>query len=74
MLNSDNFRTITQLRLNTLEILNTVLRENKPIYIISRSKPQAIILSISEYGKLLELKRENKRLQALANRKQNIEN
>ena len=62
MLNADNFKTITQLRLKTLEVISAVVTDRKPVYIISRSKPQAIIISIEEYGKLLDLKRENKEL------------
>ena len=73
MLNADNFKTITQLRLNTLEVINAVLADKKPIYIISRSKPQAILISLQEYGELLELKRENKELKDLLKRKSKSE-
>lgn len=74
MLNADNFKTITELRLYTLEVINKVVLEKKPIYIISRSKPQAIIISIDEYGKLLELKRENQELRNLVNRNKDAKN
>lgn len=69
MLNADNFKTITQLRLHTLQVIDSVLKDKKPVYIISRSKPQAILISIEEYGQLLELKRENQKLKDLLERK-----
>lgn len=70
MISAKNFKTITQLRLNTLEIINTVRTNKIPIYIISRSKPKAIIIGIDQYGELLESQRENRKLKKIINNNQ----
>ncbi len=60
MIGSSNLKTITDLRKFTLNILNTVTTNRSHIYILSRSKPLAVIISMEEYGKLLKYKREAK--------------
>jgi prevent-host-death family protein len=67
MLDLENFKTITQLRHNTLEVIKSVQKKKKIIYIIAHSKPQAILIDLEEYGNLLNLKRENEKLRELVN-------
>lgn len=46
-----NINTVTDLRINTIELLDEVDKSGSK-YIFQRSKPRAVLLSIDEYEKL----------------------
>ena len=49
-----NTKTITDLREHALELLKQIKKEG-PTYILHRSKPKAVMLSIDEYVALREI-------------------
>lgn len=51
---AQNTKTITDLRERALELLKQVGKSG-PTFILHRSKPKAVILSIEEYANLLEM-------------------
>lgn len=51
----DNVKTVTDLRENTMQLLNFVAKKREPLYIFYRSKPKAVLLSIDEFIKQVEL-------------------
>ncbi|MBU2543070.1 type II toxin-antitoxin system prevent-host-death family antitoxin [Patescibacteria group bacterium] len=50
---SKNINTVTDLRINTIELLDQV-DKNGFKYIFQRSQPRAVLLSIAEYEKLTQ--------------------
>ncbi len=51
----DNVKTISDMRERTKELLKEVQKVYGPLYILYRSKPQAVLLSLEEYQKLADL-------------------
>lgn len=52
---SQNTKTISDLRERPTEILKRLNSDYGPLYIFYRSKPNAVMLNISEYQKLLDI-------------------
>lgn len=52
---SQNTKTISDLRERPIEILKRLGSDYGPLYIFYRSKPNAVMLNISEYQKLLDI-------------------
>lgn len=48
-------RTITDLRKNTLEVLNDAKEAKSPLFIIQRSEIKSVILDFADYQKIAEL-------------------
>lgn len=55
ILSSANVKTISDMRENARELLEQVQKAYGPLYILYRSKPQAVLLSLEEYQKLADL-------------------
>lgn len=51
----ENIKTITDLRENIIKILESLKMDSGPKFIFYKSRPRAVLLSLSEYKKLLEL-------------------
>lgn len=51
----DNVKTISDMRERAKELLREVQKVYGPLYILYRSKPQAVLLSLEEYQKLADL-------------------
>jgi PHD/YefM family antitoxin component YafN of YafNO toxin-antitoxin module len=52
---TDNIRTVTDLREQTMPILDSLSRQEGPTVIFHRSHPKAILLSIAAYQKLADI-------------------
>lgn len=50
----NNTKTVTDLRENTIDVLND-LKKVGQVYILHRSDPKAVLLSIAQFEKLYEL-------------------
>ncbi|MBI1982140.1 MAG: type II toxin-antitoxin system Phd/YefM family antitoxin [Candidatus Levybacteria bacterium] len=55
ILSSANVKTISDMRENARELLKQVQKAYGPLYILYRSKPQAVLLSLAEYQKLADM-------------------
>jgi PHD/YefM family antitoxin component YafN of YafNO toxin-antitoxin module len=55
MLTSSNLKTITDMRENAVKLLTQARKSSNPLYILHRSKPQAVLLSLTQYNKLREM-------------------
>ena len=55
ILSSTNVKTISDMRENARQLLEQVQKAYGPLYILYRSKPQAVLLSLEEYQKLADL-------------------
>lgn len=51
---SRNIKTISDMRENARSLLKEVQRFYGPLFILYRSKPQAVLLSLAEYEKLAD--------------------
>jgi len=49
----DTISTVTDLRVNTIELLNEVKKTGFK-YVFNRSEPEAVLMSMKEYARLLE--------------------
>ena len=52
---SDDIKTVTDLRENTISLLNKIQKKDRPTIIVHRNNPKAVLMSISEYNKLIEM-------------------
>lgn len=52
-MNRDNIRTVTDMRTNTIDLLAQVKKHGYK-YIFKGSKPQAVLMDIKKYHKLME--------------------
>lgn len=50
-----NIKTISDMRENARKLLKEVQSSYGPLFILYRSKPQAVLLSLEEYQKLADL-------------------
>ena len=50
---SNTISTVTDLRINTIKVLKDV-QKNGMKYVFSRSKPEAVLLSMDEYRRMIE--------------------
>lgn len=50
-----NIKTISDMRENARKLLKEVQASYGPLFILYRSKPQAVLLSLEEYQKLADL-------------------
>lgn len=50
-----NIKTISDMRENAKKLLREVQTSYGPLFILYRSKPQAVLLSLEEYQKLADL-------------------
>lgn len=50
-----NIKTISDMRENAKRLLQQVQTSYGPLFILYHSKPQAVLLSLSEYEKLVDL-------------------
>ena len=50
-----NIKTISDLRENATALLKQVQNLYEPLFILYRSKPQAVLLSLEEYQKLADM-------------------
>ena len=55
MLSAKNVKTISDMRENARKLLREVNSSYGPLYILYRSKPEAVMLSLDEYQKLSDL-------------------
>lgn len=55
MLKADNIKTITDMRQNTLALLEYVQKSDEPVIILQRSKPKGVLLGFEKYQKMVEL-------------------
>lgn len=51
---SKNIKTISDMRENARKLLKEVQNSYGPLFILYRSKPQAVLLSLEEYQKLAD--------------------
>jgi PHD/YefM family antitoxin component YafN of YafNO toxin-antitoxin module len=52
---TQNIRTVTDLREQTMSLLNSLSRQEGPTIIFHRSQPKAVLLSIAAYQKLADI-------------------
>lgn len=50
-----NTKTVTDLRENIVAILASLKKQKGPQFVFYKSKPKAVLLTIAEYQKLLEM-------------------
>jgi PHD/YefM family antitoxin component YafN of YafNO toxin-antitoxin module len=55
LLAKDNIKTVTDLREQTMTILNSLTKRVGPTVIFHRANPMAVLLSIEAYEKLIDL-------------------
>ena len=51
----NQIKTVTDIRENTISVLNAAKKSNKPLVIMHRNSPQAVLLSIKRYNQLMDL-------------------
>ena len=51
---ADDIKTVTDLRENTIALLNKVQKKDRPTIIMHKNSPRAVMLSIEEYNNLVE--------------------
>lgn len=54
MLDPKNVLSVTELKTNTAKVLERVSKTKEPIYIMSRSKPKAVLLDLERYNHIEE--------------------
>lgn len=54
MLDPKNVLSVTELKTNTAKVLERVSKTKEPIYIMSRSKPKAVLLDLEKYNHIEE--------------------
>jgi len=54
MLNLQNIKSLTDLRLNPGLVTKLAQKSQQPIYIFNRSKPTSVLLDIKKYQELME--------------------
>jgi len=54
MLNIQNIKNLTDLRLNPAMVAKLAKTSQQPVYIFNRSKPTSVILDIKKYQELIE--------------------
>ncbi len=52
---ADYLKTVTDLREDTIGLLNAVKKNKNPIIIMHRNSPQAVMLSVEEYNNIMEM-------------------
>lgn len=55
LITRNNVKTISDMRESARELLKEVQKIYGPLFILYRSKPQAVLLSLEEYQKLADL-------------------
>lgn len=55
LITKDNIKTVTDLREQTIKILNSLSKKEGPTVIFHRANPKAILLSVEAYQKLVDL-------------------
>ena len=55
MLSTKNVKTISDMRENARKLLREVNSTYGPLYILYRSKPEAVMLSLDEYQKMADM-------------------
>ena len=54
MLDPKNVFSVTELKRKTSKVLEQVKKTKEPVYIISRSKPEAVVLDLEKYNSVEE--------------------
>jgi len=52
---TNDLKTVTDLREDTLGILNAIQTKSEPTVIVHRNSPRAVMLSVPEYNRLMEM-------------------
>ncbi|KKQ51676.1 MAG: hypothetical protein UT19_C0012G0022 [Candidatus Woesebacteria bacterium GW2011_GWB1_39_10b] len=52
---ANDLKTVTDMREDAIGLLNAVNKKKNPIVIMHRNSPQAVMLSVEEYNKLIEM-------------------
>jgi len=55
MLTDDNIKTITDMRQQTLAIMQYAQKNQEPVFIMQHSKPKGVFLSFEKYQKMVSL-------------------
>lgn len=55
MIKSSNLKTITDVRMDPLSILNYAQKTEEPVIILQHSKPKGVFISFEKYHKLMEM-------------------
>lgn len=55
MITQHNVKTVTDMRENAVKLLAQARKSTDPLYILHHSKPQAVLLSLTQYNKLRDL-------------------
>jgi len=55
MLTTKNTKTISDMRLNAPQLLDQVAKSQEALYIFYKSRPKAVLLSLSKYQYLLDI-------------------
>ena len=55
LLSKDNIKTVTDLREQTIKVLNSLSKKEGPTIILHRANPKAVLLSVQAYQKLVDL-------------------
>ena len=55
ILSKRNIKTVTDLREQTIKILNSLQKRSEPFVVFHRSDPKAVLLSLEAYQKLADL-------------------
>ncbi|OGY26270.1 MAG: hypothetical protein A2Z24_02010 [Candidatus Woykebacteria bacterium RBG_16_44_10] len=54
MLDPKNVLSVTELKTKTSKVLEQVRKTKEPVYIMSRSKPKAVLIDLEKYNSLEE--------------------
>jgi prevent-host-death family protein len=52
---ADDYKTVTDLRENTIALLRLVEKKRNPTIIVHRNSPKAVMMSITRYNRMLQL-------------------
>lgn len=52
---TEDIKTVTDLRENTIALLNSIQKKKDPVIIMHRNIPKAVMLSIKKYNRLIEM-------------------
>ena len=56
---ADDYKTVTDLRENTVALLRLLEKKRNPTIIVHRNSPKAVMISISEYNRMLQSLEDN---------------
>lgn len=51
----NDIKTVTDLRENTLSLLNSLAKKNRPTIVMHRKSPKAVMMSIKAYNRIMEM-------------------